>query len=215
MSCNKSSHGPKNDRITRAKFCRAWSFTCAKCSVKGHFTSSCTKCSASGNWGHRDKSSKFCTQSPQQRANAKDARPSKAYQTEDDNTNYAFDQLCTSSTSTECNSTATQKPQQRKPLEHHVFDGQWVARPSRPHPIMTLQLTPRPEDHAILGFPMADTSKLSPINIPMIADSGYQSSIMPLRSAQSMGFGKEDIIPVRLIMRGAIRGPGRHRCSRY
>ncbi|RUS68757.1 hypothetical protein EGW08_023479, partial [Elysia chlorotica] len=61
------------------------------------------------------------------------------------------------------------------------------------------------EDHAILGFPMADTSKLPPINIPMIADSGCQSSIVPLRSAQSMGFGKEDKIPVRLIMRGAIK----------
>ena len=70
---------------------------------------------------------------------------------------------------------------------------------------MIVQLTPRPEDHATLGFPMTDKSKLSPITMPMIADSGCQSSIMPLRSAQSMGFDKADIIPVKLVMRGAIR----------
>ena len=52
---------------------------------------------------------------------------------------------------------------------------------------------------------MTDKSKLSPITMPMIADSGCQSSIMPLHSAQSMGFGKADIIPVKLVMRGAIR----------
>ena len=168
---------------------------------KSHFASSCNKCTACGNWGHRNKSSRFCTHSSQRRAlpNTKD---SKCNKTEDDDTNYAFDQLCTSSACTENKPPVPSKLRQKKPLEHHVFDGQWIARSST-HPTMIVQLTPRPEDHATLSFPMTDKSKLSPITIPMIVDSGC--SIMPLCSAQSMGFGKADIIPVKVVMRGAIR----------
>ena len=146
-ACGEPSHGPKNDRTTRARYCRAWSFTCTKCSVKGHFASSCNKCTACGNWGHRDKSSQLCTHSLQRRAlpNTKDTKCNK---TEVDDTNCAFDQLCTSSACTESKPPVPSKPRQKKPLEHHVFDGQWIARPSRPHPTMIVQLTPRPEDHA-------------------------------------------------------------------
>ena len=39
----------------------------------------------------------------------------------------------------------------------------------------------------------------------MIADSGCQSSIMPLDTALSMGYDERDIMPVSLSMRGAIR----------
>ena len=85
-----------------------------------------------------------------------------------------------------------------------MFEGKWVARPSKPHPIMTVQLSPLPEDHRELGHPMKETMSLTPISIPMIADSGCQSSIIPLRSALAMGIDKSDIFPVKLSMRGAI-----------
>ncbi|KAK3786075.1 hypothetical protein RRG08_004430 [Elysia crispata] len=48
-----------------------------------------------------------------------------------------------------------------KPLEHHIFDGAWIAHPSKPHPIMSVQLTLLPEDHAALGFPIKDRSRLN------------------------------------------------------
>ena len=204
-ACGEPSHGPKNDRNTRAKFCRAWSFSCAKCSVKGHYTSCCSKCTSCDNWGHRDKSSKFCQQSPGHRvaSSKKDTKHSKTFQTEDDAANYVFDQLC--GTSSENKPLVTLTPPKKKPLEHHVFDGQWIARPSKPHPIIRVQLTPTPEDHAAFGFPIPDTSRLSTITVPMIADSGCQSSIIPLHSARAMGYSQADIIPVKLVMRGAIK----------
>ena len=69
---------------------------------------------------------------------------------------------------------------------------------------MNVHLTPSPEDHAELGHPMSTTAALSSIDIPMIADSGCQSSIIPLRSALAMGVDIKDIIPVKLTMRGAV-----------
>ena len=202
-ACSETSHGLKNDRNTRAKHCTAWSFTCAKCSIKGHYTSSCSKCSTCGNWGHRDKSSKFCPRSSQSHRNMTSSTKkihSKTFQTEDDDANYVFDQLCSTHTEHE-----SKTLKYKKPLEHHVFDGQWIARPSKPHPIITVKLTPLPEDHAALGFPMSDTSRLLHVTLPMIADSECQSSIIPLRSVQAMGISMADIIPVKLVMRGAIR----------
>ena len=63
-ACGGSPHGPRNDKDARSQRCPAWTFTCVKCSVKGHFSKYCSKCSDCSSWGHRDKSSRFCTQSP-------------------------------------------------------------------------------------------------------------------------------------------------------
>ena len=46
-ACGGQSHGPKNDKLTRVQKCPAWSATCSKCNVKGHFNKACSKCS---NW---------------------------------------------------------------------------------------------------------------------------------------------------------------------
>ncbi|KAK3690845.1 hypothetical protein RRG08_021544 [Elysia crispata] len=91
-----------------------------------------------------------------------------------------------------------------KPLQHHIFYA-WIALPTKSHPIMSVQLTFLPEDHTALGFPMKDRSRLTTITIPMVADSGCQSSIIPLHSALAMGINKADIIPVKLTMCGAIK----------
>ena len=200
-ACGEHRHSPKNDRNTRSNKCEAWSATCSKCSVKGHYSSNCSKCVSCDTWGHRDKMSRFCQKNPK---NAKTRKTNSTYQTEDhsdDTTSFLYDQLCaTGSISRDQNIISFGE----KPLEHHVFEGKWVARPSKPHPIMTVQLSPLPEDHRELGHPMKETMSLTPISIPMIADSGCQSSIIPLRSALAMGIDKSDIFPVKLSMRGAI-----------
>ena len=56
-ACGGKSHGPRNDRATRIKYCPAWTFTCQKCPSKGHYTSCCNKCSSCGKWGHLNR---FC-----------------------------------------------------------------------------------------------------------------------------------------------------------
>ena len=66
-ACSGDIHGQRNDRNARSKHCPAWSFTCAKCSVKGHFSKNCSRCPDCNSWGHRDKSSRFCVQSPRRR----------------------------------------------------------------------------------------------------------------------------------------------------
>lgn len=128
----------------------------------------------------------------------------KALQTEDDYIGSVYDQLCATN-GPDAHKTQTATSPQRPPLEHHIFDGQWVTRPSKPHPIMTVNLKPLPDDHALLGHPMENTSKLSSVTVPMIADSGCQSSIIPMQSVLSMGIDRMDIMPVKLTMRGAIQ----------
>ena len=90
-----------------------------------------------------------------------------------------------------------------KPMEVHVFEGKWIVRPSKPHPALTEQLSPLPQDQPELGHPLR-ASNPSSVSILMVADSGCQSSIIPHRSALAMGINKMDITPVTLSMRGAI-----------
>ena len=52
-------------------------------------------------------------------------------------------------------------------------------------------MTPLPEDHASFGHPIQDT--------------GCQSTIIPLRSANNLGVTEKDLLPAKLVMRGAIK----------
>ena len=57
-ACGGSAHGQKNDCKARARYYEAWTFTCSKCTTKGHFTKNCSKCTTCGEWGHHDSSSR-------------------------------------------------------------------------------------------------------------------------------------------------------------
>ena len=92
---------------------------------------------------------------------------------------------------------------EHSPVKHHIHDGKWIARPSKPHPVVMTQLTPMPKEHGKLGHAIPKT-KLKPLVVPMIADSGCQSSIIPFNTAMAMGYKRGDILPVTLSMRGAI-----------
>ena len=194
-ACGDAKHGKTNDRNSRAKHCQAWGMTCTKCHIKGHYPACCSKCNSCSSWGHRDKGSRWCPHNP--RAKVKKEKSDENLQIEDDSTGALYDQLCTTKSTLKASATSS------KALEHHVFEGKWIARPSKPHPVMTVKLTPLPQDHAELGHPLI-ASKPSSICIPMVADSGCQSSIIPLRSALAMGIHREEIFPVSLGMRGAI-----------
>jgi hypothetical protein len=196
-ACGKQSHGPKNDIKTRAKKCEAWTITCSKCSIKGHYTSRCAKCSTCGSWGHRNSLSKRCPQHPQQNQSNSAANMSVENSPETCS-GYVYDQLCAANT-TECH------PHTRSAINHHVYvDGQWVPRPSKPHPILTVKMEIGAEDHAALGFPLVPTPHLQPITLPMVADSGCQSSIIPLKTILATGLQQHQLLPVRLVMKGAI-----------
>ncbi len=191
-ACGNSSHGPKNDKSTRSQKCPAWTTICVKCNVKGHFPKSCSKCSKCGIWGHRDGSSRFCK--PQGEANGQSnggQNRNRAFQTEDENLFTDNDQLAVIQGN-------------QNTIEHHVFDGKWIARPSKPHPTVLAELTPLPDEHANFGNKIP-TSSLKQAVIPMIADSGCQSCIIPMDTALSMGYKVNDIMPVTLSMRGAIK----------
>ena len=255
-ACGGKGHGPRNDRNARSKHCPAWSHTCSKCSVKGHYSNKCSKCSSCDTWGHRDSSSRFCSGQSMGKGKQSDSGKETANTMNDSESSaaYVFNQLCSIDSETvSCDTTETVLCDIREtvlcdttetvscdtketvlcdtretvvsdqgtvadslfgvrsvtvpnpPIEHHIFDGSWVARPSKPHPVISVTLTPSPQDHAILGHPMSASAKsLSPLAMPMIADSGCQSNIMPLQSAHAMGLTNSDIIPVKLMMRGAI-----------
>ena len=204
-ACKGPSHGPKNDKEARSARCPAWSFTCNKCSVKGHYPSSCTKCISCGNWGHRDSSSRFCQKdsSSSRPHKTRDSQAHHMADTPDDTSvGFLFDQLCVSSNLRESNS---ERQDTNPPLKHHIFDGKWAPRSSQSHPMLTVTLKPSPDDHRILGHPMSYTANLQTISVTMIADSGCQSCVIPLRYATMMGVSDSDILPVQLNMRGAIQ----------
>ena len=151
------------------------------------------------------------------------------------NAGCVFDQLCTASghnRSLDCASpqgTTAMASKYRNStreatcLEHHVLDGKWVARPSKPYPMLLVTMllvtiTPSPQDHVSFGVPMRETSRLTSVTMSMVADTGCQSTIIHLKSTYAMGIRKQDPIPVRLAMRGAMKedlevmaGRSRHR----
>ena len=104
-------------------------------------------------------------------------------------------------------STLTNINRPNPPIQHHVFNGNWVPRQSQAHPLMLVTLTPSPGDHSLLGHPMPDpdpSSSLTPFKTHTVADSGCQSCIMPVQLAYATGLRRCDFLPVLLTMRGAI-----------
>ena len=100
-ACGGNAHGQRNDRACRAEHCPAWAFTCAKCSVRGHYSSCCSKCSSCNNWGHRDSTSRFCRNNTQSGKGQSDSnsnkngdRNNKSGDTDNPSTGALFDQLC-------------------------------------------------------------------------------------------------------------------------
>ncbi|KAH3852125.1 hypothetical protein DPMN_094623 [Dreissena polymorpha] len=71
--------------------------------------------------------------------------------------------------------------------------------------MVQVRLTPMPEEQSSFGHPMKDTFNLKPITVSMVADTGCQSSVIPLGTANSLGVQAQDLIPVKLVMRGAIK----------
>ncbi|XP_052760759.1 uncharacterized protein LOC128203366 [Mya arenaria] len=210
-ACGGPAHGQRNDRKTRSRNCEAWTFTCGKCATKGHYTKCCSKCTTCGLWGHRDSSSRACRQGTSLRnpPNSHVTRGSTK-DSDYDKASYVFDQLCSTSEQGRSAIRTSQAIGSRcqeggTPLEHYIYDGQWVARPSKPHPMILVNMTPLPEEHALFGHPMRDASELKSITMSMVADTGCQSTIIPLQSAKNLGIKEHDLLPVKLVMRGAIR----------
>ena len=181
-ACGGPSHGHKNDRTTRSQKCPAWSSICNKCNIKGHLSKMCSQCSDCGIWGHKNNTSRFCKQSTQ----------ANALEVVDTNLFAETEQLAAMNT-------------QGPAVEHHVHMGRWIQRPSKPHPTVLAELTPLPEEHANFGHNIQDHKKFKRVTITMVADSGCQSSIIPLDTAFAMGYHTKDIMPVKLAMRGAIK----------
>ena len=178
-ACGNQIHAPKNDKATRAKKCPAWSSTCTRCNVKGHFTRNCSKCATCGMWGHRDDKSYFCK------------KKSTLYMEDE---SFA-EQLTTISEVPECLGA----------VDHHIFeDGRWIQRPSKPHPMVTATLTAVPEDHAEFDHPIDPSQTFRNVTVLMVADSGCQSCILPMETVLSMGHTEDSILPVSLMMKGAI-----------
>ncbi|KAH3886217.1 hypothetical protein DPMN_010218 [Dreissena polymorpha] len=71
--------------------------------------------------------------------------------------------------------------------------------------MITVTVTHVPQDHTLFGYPMNDTSKLKSVNMAMVAETGCQNSIIPLQYVNNMGITKQDLLSVKLTMRGAIK----------
>ena len=92
----------------------------------------------------------------------------------------------------------------RIPLEHHIFeDEEWIQRKSAPQPTCLLTAKPCPKDHEDFGHAVSNKGALCPVEEPVVADSGCQSTAVPPSFAYRAGFRKKDFIPVKSNMNGA------------
>ena len=193
-ACGNPSHGPKNDKATREKKCPAWTSKCSKCNIKGHFSRNCSKCAACGLWGHKDEKSFFCKKKATSMGHLEDSEEADRLGHREDSKR--TDQLCT----------VDERGESLNVVNHHIFDGtKWIQRPSKPHPTVMITLEAAPQDHGTLGYPIDPTHTFKQRTIPMVADSGCQSCIMPRATAISMGYSEQTILPVSLSMRGAVK----------
>ena len=124
-----------------------------KCKIKGHNSRNCFKCTTCNLWGHRDNRLRWCRKREEKNDNL-------------DDENLFTDQLAT-----------MEHEAKNAPIGHHIFQGKWINRPSKRHSVVLARLKPLPKEHAQLGHqvPERDLKK----TIPMIADSGCQSSVIP------------------------------------
>ena len=91
------------------------------------------------------------------------------------------------------------------PIARHIYDGKLVARPSKPHAMILMRITQLTEERALFGHPMKDTSKLKPVTVSMVADTGCQSTIIPLQTAHRLGIQTKDLVSVKFVLRGLIK----------
>ena len=188
-ACLKESHG-SNSLAVRRTSCSAWDTVCSKCERKGHISKACSKCSDCGNWGHKSSKSNKCINS-----NGKDSKVEAVKKEE--------------SSAGSLSLGAVQTVPTRKgpaiPIYHHVYDKEkgWKRTSSLPHPVLKLSVKVGREDHAEFGHPIPSERKLSQIMHTLVADTGCQSSAIPLKFIYKVGLKKKDLIPVVSKMKGA------------
>ena len=168
-------HSPTNDRAMSMQKCPGWIATYPKCNIKGHFGKGCSKYKDCGTWGASRQQIEVLQRSERQHKQQ--------------------------SVANHRNKVFADQGQQGK--QHHVF--KWKF--SSPQSIIQLSslswirwLLYLREEHANLG-------NNTPRTVPMIANTVCQSSNMPLETVLSMVYDlwRNDIMPVSLSMRGAIK----------
>ena len=188
-ACGETVHAENNNAKARKELCKAWSSECNKCNKQGHYNKCCSKCSNCGLWGHRNKGHRSCTH--------------HGKKTPDDHKQdqgFVADQLAEL-----CATNVVRHGKKKLQVSHHIFDKKhgWVQTASKPHPSIMCTAKINLKDHSDFGTPIIECKRLKPLYSPMITDSGCQSTIMPVKTAYSMGLTKLDLIPVRMKMTGA------------
>ena len=110
-----------------------------------------------------------------------------------------FDALCTTTSS------AHKAGRGAIALDHHLYNhlrDQWVRKPSKSQPLLTLNATVHPADYQALGFTLS-TNPPKPAPISVMADTGCQSCLTSLQVIQRLGLTKHDLIPVTMHMYAA------------
>ena len=118
-----------------------------------------------------------------------------------------FEELCSASnlgdTSTHTDSRRTVM------LEHHLYDHLqdcWTRKSSLPQPYVDLHITAAREDYEALGF-LPPSTGVRGSTLPVMADTGCQSSLAGVQAVRRLGIRTQDLIPVRMRMHAANERP--------
>ena len=191
----------------RREKCPAWSNTCEKCEVKGHFSNACYKCQDCNNWGHKSKRSKWCGKS----SNGQNKEKENQLESGAISASLAFITQQVSIPATDIPALklaniGTKKKGRIIPLQHHIFQNdRWTAKPPASQPTCWVTATPCPEDHSDFDHPVHDPHKLNPTETSVVTDTGCQSTAIYPAFAYRTGYRRKDFIPVVSRMTGPTR----------
>ena len=175
--CGKKGHGEKSTSRHRMDVCPAYNHICRHCTIAHHFESICRG---------RNKPKLERSRKP----------------TGYENEGAIFNTLCAARAS----SNPARGHRKTLTLDHHLHDqlcNTWRKRPSRPQPFLNLTVRIVDDDYYDLGFLPIINANHTPINLPVMADTGCQSCLAGFGCIQRLELTKKDLIPVKMQMHAA------------
>ena len=235
--CGRAGHGTnENGRISKANRevnCPAFTATCNKCSLTGHFSAVCRKRTPQ-KWGKADN----LGSTPNSGYNEKMTPKSEnSASTTDRSMHSVYEEMCGASVSQPCGISASgacayggdtnvktmaieemahitsigssgrSKCYKEVVIESQQFNKLrgWIERPVQGQPTITLQARVVPSDYAHFGYRFTKPARTCQLRA--ITDTGCQSTIMNLEQVHKMGYTKTDLIPTKLRMQAIDTNP--------
>ena len=172
--CGRTGHGVRANLEIRKKKCPAYGETCKKCHLKNHFKSVCRM---------------------------KLSNDEAAYESGDESKETEAEVIIATAYEAQHEEMNVQESQS---LDHHCYNkvtNKWVKKAPEAQPYITLKVSTSAKDYNHFGYKL--NSKESSSHLPVMADTGCQSTLAGLQTLAQLNIKTSDQIPVTTRMRAA------------